>query len=358
MATSKNKHVPGTGAGQADQDKTFDSVLLAIMANRMDAICREMTNTVLFSARSAVIGIARDFSCAIITSADEVLAVAEAMPIHVFGMHLQTASMAKYHPDFREGDAFLDNDPYIGNSHAADHTFLIPVFFEGEHFFTAAVKAHQADCGNSIPTTYHGSARDVYAEGALIFPAVRVQENYQDIQDIVRMCRMRIRVPEQWWGDYLAAMGAARIGERELMALGEEVGWDTLDAFTSQWLEYSEQRMTAVISRLPAGKMTVSSAHDAFPGAEEGIQVKVQLAIDPVDAIIEVDLRDNPDCLPCGLNLSEACSRTSASETPARRCAAEKWPMLFSVAPMVRVVVSQRVWQKYQLPLAMWMMKT
>ena len=72
-------------------------------------------------------------------------------------------------------------------------------------------KAHQADCGNSIPTTYHGSARDVYNEGALIFPAVRIQTDYQDNLDIVRMCEMRIRVPEQWWGDYLAALGAARI---------------------------------------------------------------------------------------------------------------------------------------------------
>ena len=157
-----------------------------------------------------------------------------------------------------------------------------------------------------------GGARDVYQEGVLIFPAVRVQENYQDIEDIVRMCRMRIRVPEQWWGDYLAEMGAARIGERELRALAAEVGWDTLDAFTDQWFEYSEQRMSAAIARLPAGMMTVSSAHDPFPGAEDGIEVRVQLTIDPAETIIEVDLRDNPDCLPCGLNLSEACSRTSA----------------------------------------------
>ena len=70
--------------------------------------------------------------------------------------------------------------------------------------------------------------------------------------------------------------------------------------------------MAAEIGRLPAGEMTVSSAHDPFPGAEDGIEVKVRLTIDPAAEIIEVDLRDNPDCLPCGLNLSEACSRTSA----------------------------------------------
>ena len=39
-------------------------------------------------------------------------------------------------------------------------------------------KAHQADCGNSLATTYKGGARDVYQEGTLIFPAARVQENY------------------------------------------------------------------------------------------------------------------------------------------------------------------------------------
>ena len=70
----------------------------------------------------------------------------------------------------------------------------------------------------------------MYEEGALIFPAVKVQQDYENIDDIIRMCRMRIRVPEQWWGDYLAMLGAARIGERELLALGAEVGWGTLHA--------------------------------------------------------------------------------------------------------------------------------
>ena len=180
----------------------------------MDAVCREMTNTMLLTARSSVLGVARDFSVSIVTSEDEVLAAAEGFPIHVWGSNLQTDCMRRNHPDFREGDAYLHNDPYDGNSHAADHTFLVPVFFEGEHFFTTAVKAHQADTGNSLPTTYMAQAADVYQEGSLIFPAVKVQENYKNIDDIIRMCRRRIRIPDQWYGDYLASIGAARIGER------------------------------------------------------------------------------------------------------------------------------------------------
>ena len=100
----------------------------------------------------------------------------------------------------------------------------MPVFHEGEHLFTVGIKAHQADVGNSQPTTYFAAARDVYHEGALIFPCVQVQRDYRDIDDIVRMCRRRIRVPDQWFGDYLAAIGAARIGERRLKAFIDKYG--------------------------------------------------------------------------------------------------------------------------------------
>lgn len=123
--------------------------------------------------------------------------------------------------------------------------------------------------GRTRPTTYMGHACDVYEEGALIFPAVNVQQNYCDIDDIIRMCRMRIRVPEQWWGDYLAALGAIRIGERELLALGGEVGWDNLAAYAEEWFDYSEQRMIEAIRRLPSGRRTARSVHDPFPGVPD-----------------------------------------------------------------------------------------
>jgi N-methylhydantoinase B len=44
----------------------------------------------------------------------------------------------------------------------------------------------------------------------------------------------------------------------------------------------------------------------------EGIPLTITVAIDPEAARIEVDLRDNPDCQPCGLNLTEATSHGSA----------------------------------------------
>jgi N-methylhydantoinase B len=292
----------------------IDGVRLAVLNNRLQGVARAMQNTLARTGRSGVLNTARDFSCCILTADAELLATAESLPIHVMsGPDLMAARVAALHRDVRRGDAFLHNSPYHGNSHAADHCLIVPVVDDnGVHRFTVLGKAHQADCGNALPTTYHAAARDVYEEGALIFDAVRAQRDYEDVEDIVRMCRLRIRVPEQWWGDYLALVGAVRVGERRLLELGSEVGWDTLDEYACEWFDYSEQRIASALSRLPGGRIVAEGAHDPFPGVPDGIPVKVALEIDPEAGRVSIDLRDNPDCQPCGLNLTEATSRTAA----------------------------------------------
>ena len=294
-------------------DGPLDGVRMAILNKRMEAICARMANTLLRTGRSGVLNSARDFSCCIVTADNRLLTVNESLPIHVLrGADMMCESMQAFHPALRRGDAYLHNSPYHGCSHPADHTTLVPVVDDsGTHRFTMVAKAHQADCGNSIPTTYHGGARDVYEEGALIFPAVQIQRDYEDIEDIIRMCRLRIRVPDQWWGDYLAALGAARIGEREILALGREVGWETLARFADQWFDYSEQLMIAAVRKMPAGRAETASRHDPFPNAEEGIPVTVAVAVKPDEATIDIDVRNNPDAMPCGLNLSRACCEST-----------------------------------------------
>jgi len=288
---------------------TIDPVLTAVIANRIDGVVREMTNTLLRAGRSAVINSARDFSCAIVTGDSQLLACAEGLPIHIFGVHNQARTMAEYHADLAEGDAFLHNDPYSGNTHPADHCFLVPVFFEGEHLFTAAAKAHQADIGNSIPTTYHAGAKDVYEEGSLIFPAVRIQRNYEMIDDVIRMCRSRIRVPGQWYGDFLAGIGAARVAERRLKELCAKYGKEIIKTFIRDWLDYSEQRMIHGIRKMPKAKLVNTGRHDPFePLLPDGIPLKVEIEIDPQNAAITIDLRDNIDNIDCGFNESEACT--------------------------------------------------
>ncbi|MGI9657441.1 MAG: hydantoinase B/oxoprolinase family protein, partial [Gaiellaceae bacterium] len=292
----------------------LDGAQLAIIASRFEGIASKMGNTLLRAGRSAPVNRARDFSCCVVTASGDLLAYAESIPIHVLGADLLVASMKEFHPDLRPGDAFLHNSPYHGNTHAGDHVILVPVFDgAGEHRYTMVCKAHQADIGNSLPTTYHAEARDVYEEGALIFPCVQVQRDHEDVDDIIRMCEMRIRIPEQWRGDYLGMIAAARIGERELLAMAGDTGWELLAGFDEQWLNYSEERIVAAIAELPTARATGLSVHDPIPGTPpDGIAIRSTVTVSPDAGTIDVDLRDNPDNLPCGLNMTEATASAAA----------------------------------------------
>jgi len=302
-----------TATATADDQPAVDGVRLAVLTNRIDGIVRRMTNTLLRTARSGVINTARDFSCCIVTAESELLATADSLPIHVMsGPDLVNSYMREVHPDLARGDAFLHNDPYNGNSHAGDHCMVVPVVDgDGRHRFTAIIKAHLSDVGNALPTTMNPRARDVYEEGALIFPCVRVQRDYRDVADIIRMCETRIRVPDFWRGDFSGMLAAARIGERELLALGDEIGWDELESYVHERLDYSEHRMIEAIRALPAGTAEATATMDPFDDCP-AVEVKAKVTVDPENATITVDARDNPDCLPWGINLTEATSRTAA----------------------------------------------
>lgn len=285
-----------------------DPAMLVVLANRFDTIVREMENTLLRSGRSAVLNTARDFSCGVITCDNQLLASAEGLPVHIIGMEALAEAVVALHAEIEEGDAFLHNDPYLGNTHPADHTVLVPVFVEGKRLFMVAAKAHQADCGNSAPTTYMPFAHDVYEEGSVIFPAVQVQRHYRDVEDIIRMCRSRIRVPEQWYGDYLAMVGAARIGERRIVELCGRYSVETVLTFIDDWFDYSERCMVDAISRMPTGSIVGEGRHDPIGPYPEGIPIRVKITADPVGGMVDLDLTDNIDCIDAGLNESQTCA--------------------------------------------------
>ncbi|HEY8869838.1 MAG TPA: hydantoinase B/oxoprolinase family protein [Candidatus Limnocylindrales bacterium] len=301
-----------TAEERSEQTDILDAVQLAVITERFRGIVKQMANSIFRTGQAGVINTAHDLSCCLITRDSEFLIMADSLPIHVMrGTDWQAASLKEFHPILKRGDAYFHNSPYHGNTHPGDWGVLAPIVDDtGEHRYTAIAKAHLSDIGNSIPAAQHPWAKDVYEEGALIFPAVKVQEDYLDVEDIIRMCMVRIRKPDQFYGDYLALLGAARIAERRVLELGEELGWDTLDRYTRQWFDYSEQMMDAAIRRMPAGKASAHTAHDPFPGAPNGVPLQATVEIMSDEGRIEVDLTDNPDCLPNGLNLSRSTATT------------------------------------------------
>lgn len=285
----------------------FDPILLAVLSNRFESIIREMSNTVMKASRSSVIKNARDMSCGILTYDHRLVSVEEALPIHVTALELTTKPITELFDDIEEGDAYLNNSPFYGGTHHADLTLCVPVFCDGEPLFWTLARSHHADIGAPEPTTYLPYAKDIYEEG-VHFPCVRVHQGYQEKADIVRIGMQKIRVPNIWYGDYRAQVGACRTGERRLKELVKQYGIKVVRAFIEAWMDYGERRAIAAIRELPAGTFSYEVRHDPVPGvADEGVPIKAKVTIDNKKGLITVDVRDNPDCVPGGLNVTEAC---------------------------------------------------
>ena len=71
--------------------------------------------------------------------------------------------------------------------------------------------------------------------------------------------------------------------------------------------------MAAAIRELPRAKGAGLSIHDPLPGTDpHGIPIRSSVRVEPDDAAIEVDLRDNPDNLQNGMNMTEATATAAA----------------------------------------------
>ncbi len=291
---------------------TLDPVIFATLANRLDSIVRESMQSCVQSARSSVLQ-ARDLSASISDPDIRLVSIAQGLPIHVLTSNMAIAPIAELFDDIAPGDCFLNNTPFLGCAHHADYCFCTPVFHGDKLMFWVMLRAHQADTGAPVPTVYLPFAKDVYEEG-IHWPCVRVQRDYKDVADVVRIATANIRVPEQYYGDFAAAVGATRVAERRLTALIEKYGPDTVEQFVDEWIDYGSRRMVDEIKSLPQGTWENETTLDPLPFAPEGVTIKIKLTVDHSEEALIVDLTDNPDQFDAGVNLTEATSKASVME--------------------------------------------
>ena len=285
-------------------ERRIDPFLMSVLKSRFEAIVREMTLVVMRASRSAVIKNARDFSCAILTYDHQLVSVEDALPIHVMSMDMATRPLTELFDDIKQGDIYLNNCPYTGGTHHADLIMAMPVFYDGEPLFWVVALSHHADTGAPAPSTYLPFAKTIFEEG-MHFPCVRLAENYVEKKDILRIGSMRNRVPDLWLGDVAAQSGACRTAERRITDLIDRYGRDTVVDFVQDWFDYGRRCAKAAIAKLPAGEYDYTTTHDPVPGvADDGIPVHVKVTVDPKAGEILVDVRDNIDNVPGGLNLS------------------------------------------------------
>jgi N-methylhydantoinase B len=232
--------------------KKVDPITAEVIRCGLHTIANEMGDTMIRTATTPTFSESHDFSTSIFDARGRIIALADALPIHMGASKFSvTAALEAFGDDLHPGDIIVVNDPYHGGSHLPDWTLMTPIFSEGRLVFFPVTRAHQGDTGGTVPGGYNPAATDIWQEG-LRLPPIKICDRGTPRDDIIKMLQINNREPT-FLGDLKAMMGSVRVGERRLEQMLEKYGLETVLDCLEYMIGYTERRFRAEIREWPDG---------------------------------------------------------------------------------------------------------
>ncbi|GHA21684.1 caprolactamase subunit beta [Oceanisphaera arctica] len=230
-----------------------DPITLAVVRGALETTQREMTLTLEKTGRSSVFNLAHDYSNALFDHFPEMILQGQDIPIHLGSLIPAMKAVAEFFDgDIQEGDVIYHNDPAYKGSHILDCCMYKPVFYKGELVFWTVCKGHLTDIGGPVPAGYNPDAKEIYAEGLRI-PPVKLWEQGKPRKDVINLLLTNMRARRDQEGDINAQYGACRVGERNLIALLDKYGVDTVKACIAELKDMADRQMRSLIRDVPDG---------------------------------------------------------------------------------------------------------
>ncbi|SFM62077.1 hydantoinase B/oxoprolinase family protein [Shimia aestuarii] len=233
--------------------RQVDPITLSVVRGVLETTQREMTLALEKTARSSVFNLAHDYSTALFNHTPEMILQGQDIPIHLGSLIPAMKSVAGFFEgDIHEGDLILHNDPAYGGSHIIDTCMYYPVFYEGELVFWTVCKGHLTDIGGPVPAGYNPEAKEIFAEGLRI-PPIKLWDKGVPRNDIMNMLLTNMRARRDQEGDFNALIGACQVGARNLIALMDKYGKDTVQECIAELLDMANAHMNGLIAQVPDG---------------------------------------------------------------------------------------------------------
>lgn len=268
---------------------TVDPITLAVVRGALETAQREMTVTLEKTGRSSVFNLAHDYSNALFDHHPEMILQGQDIPIHLGSLIPAMKAVAKFFgDDIHEGDVIYHNDPAHAGSHIIDCCMYKPVFYQGELVFWTVCKGHLTDIGGPVPAGYNPDAKEIFAEGLRI-PPVKLWDKGRRRDDVVNLLLTNMRARRDQEGDLNAQFGACRVGERNLIALLDKYGVETVRACIEELKAMADRHMRSLIADVPDGVYTGTAVlEDAGHGfGDMEITATVEIAADTCRITIE-----------------------------------------------------------------------
>ncbi len=280
---------------------SIDPITLGVIQAGLQQVCDEMDLTFSRSAFSPVIAEADDRSDGIYDAeTGELIAQGElGLPVFVGTMQFSTMTLIDFIKQGKalppeEGDVYIVNDPYLGGTHLMDVRFAMPFYYKGELFSWLSNTGHWPDIGGAVPGGFSANATAVEQEGLRLPPVKLVKRGEMDPEIYAIICS-NIRIADQRIGDIRAQIAALKVGARQLTALLDRYGADTVKSTIGEWRGRAAQQMRAKIARIPDGTYKGEAWVDSDGVIDEPLRIAV--SIEKKDGDLYFDFSESsPPC--------------------------------------------------------------
>lgn len=231
----------------------LDAVTVKILWDRLVSIVDEATVAQYRTAFSTVVQEANDFACSIMDTAGGTLANSRTgLPSFVATQAFTLADLLRRVPreEFRPGDVYITNDPWIGTGQAMDITLLSPVFHDEQLVAFAGSVAHAPDLGGA---QHWNLSVDVFGE-ALLIPPLKLYDRGRPNETLLALIQANSRLPHLTLGDLDSQLAAIRRSTLRLLSVMDEYRLADLDALSEEIYARSEAAMRAAILAIPNGR--------------------------------------------------------------------------------------------------------
>jgi len=274
--------------------KRLDPVTFEVLRSSFEYICGRMSTVLQKASFSPIIYDMVDFSNAIYDERLELLGQTANCPVHIAAMHFSARASVKRFgfESLRPGDIFVLNDPYEGGTHLNDMTFTMPIFYDGDILGFAVSRGHWTDVGGGAAG---GQAFGTHIAGeGLRLPPLRMYENYQINDDLLRIITNNTRTPQYIKGDLQAHLGALRVAEQELQRIAQRYGTEIVRQGMREVIDYTERLTRNAIREIPNGTYKAVDYADTDGITDDPVRVEVALTVEDDKIIVDFENSDLP----------------------------------------------------------------
>ena len=290
-----------SGVKALKKEAAIDRVTLRVLGGAFNAVAKEMAQTLYRMSNSSIIRESEDIGCGIFGSDGRELCESETSPMHIGSLPFYIRGfMQKLEGKIEDGDVIIHNHPYFGASHTPDLGVAVPIFHNGQLLAFAAATAHLIDVGAAVPGL-NIDLVDLFAEGTL-YNGIKLFERGVRNEAVWSILRDSVRTPEHNASDIEAMIAATRLGRDRFLKLTGRYGVATVLGAADHWMDFSEARLRAEITKIPDGDYSAESWLD-HDGRNWEKRLKVMVTLRKRGGEITVDLTGSADETETGFNV-------------------------------------------------------